>query len=175
MSPSTDVEKKAEGGSVALVGPTLDEIETSLVNGQDLEVRFQDPELAAQAIMLRILSAKTDEEAFTPTGTTSGRDLLGVPLEILANDSDNPLRAFPSQFEGEGPSFFIAFDAIRLDNGEKLTISTSSRNVLAALINGIRRGRFPERTMKFIPAERPTRAGYIPLWLVKADFDKEAA
>lgn len=167
LAKSTDIALRMEAG-VALTGDALDALANALVTGDEIEFTIQDPEQAAQAITMRILEAETDEEAFSPTGTTNGKELLGIPLEIHP-----PLRAFPSTLEGEGPKFFVVFDATRLDNGETVSISTGSRNTLAALINGVKRNRFPERTMKFLLADRPTKAGHYPLWLVKADFERE--
>lgn len=165
---SREVAVRMDAG-VALTEDSLDELANALVTGETITFGVADPEDAARAITMRILEAETDEEAFSPTGTTNGRELLGIPLEIHP-----PLRAFPSSLEGEGPQFFIVFEATRLDTGDRIAISTSSRNVLAALINGMKRQRFPERTMKFMEADRPTKAGFVPLWLVKSDYERES-
>lgn len=160
MSPSTDI------ATFEIIGTDLESLEAALASGKPLEIesRLQDPVEAARSIVLRILDAETDEQ-LTPTGATGGRQLLKVPLEIHP-----PLRVFPSQYEGEGPAWFVVFDAIRLDTGERVAVSTSSSNVLAALLNCIKRGRFPERKMMFVESDRPTKAGFVPLWLVPTNY-----
>jgi hypothetical protein len=170
MAESKALVKPDEAGAIAVVGTTLEALAHSLATGAPLELEIQDPALAAQAITIRILDAETDEQAFTPTGTVSGRELIGVPLEIHP-----PLRTFPSQFEGEGPPFFVVFNATRLDTGEAIAVSTSARNALAALVNGVKRDRFPGRQMMFWEPDHTTAAGYKPLWLVKTDYQGDGS
>lgn len=117
-----------------------------------------DPEAIAREIMEQIWNATTDEELVLVGQATPWQDLLGVPVEITS------FTWRKSQYD-QGAKVFFVIQATRLDDGERVVLTTSGKNVIMALANIARRDAFPFTGM-LQRSEKPTAAGYHPLWLV---------
>lgn len=117
-----------------------------------------DPEAIQREIMEQIWNASSDEELLLVGQATPWQDLLGVPVEVTH------FTWRKSQYD-QGAKVFFVVQATRLDDGEKLVLTTSGKNVIMALANIARRDAFPFRGM-LQKAEKPTANGYHPLWLV---------
>lgn len=133
-----------------LHGILMDELEPPEVS--------TDPEAIQREIMEQIWNATSDEELLLVGKATPWQDLLGVPVEIRG------FRWSKSQYD-QGAKVFFVVQAIRLDNGEPVVLTTGGKNVIMALANIAKRDAFP-----FVgalqEAEKPTAAGFKPLWLV---------
>lgn len=121
------------------------------------EVAQEDPEAISLAIVERILNAKTAEEVLTPNQVVHARDLIGVPLNVSG------IRWLESDFE-TGPGMYAIMDCVRVDTDSHLVVSCGGQNVLAQLWKLNDLGAFPARVV-IQQAPRPTKAGFLPLWL----------
>lgn len=123
-----------------------------------------DPEAIQREIMEQIWNATSDEELSLVGQATPWQDLIGVPVEITSFNWRK------SQYD-QGAKVFFVVRATRLDDGERLVLTTSGKNVIMALANIARRDAFPFRG-QLLKAEKPTAAGYHPLWLVPVEGRK---
>jgi hypothetical protein len=134
---------------------------TSQVLGRFLatatEVGQEDPEQIAMAIVERILNAKDVAEVLTPNQVVHARDIIGVPLNVTG------IRWLESDFE-TGPGMYAIMDCVRTDTEASLVVSCGGQNVLAQLWKLNDLGAFPCRVV-IQQASRPTKAGFLPLWL----------
>lgn len=135
----------------------LSELERILLTDEAVEV-VDDPEQMSKEIMAQLLGAESDEELENFGNAQGWRDLEGVPMLI------HNFRWRPSDFE-EGASVYFVVDATRLDEGERVILTTGSRNVLAQLTNLAKRGRLPGAVRQITKAKKATRGGFFPLML----------
>lgn len=143
----------------------LSELKEILLGKKAAEQIITDPEVITREIVAQILSADSDEE-LQINQATPWQDLAGIPVEI------HGFRWRPSSYE-EGAPVFVVVDANRMDNGDRVVLTTGSYNILAQLTNLAERERFPS-IWKLEVSTKATSRGYYPLWLVKATPDEEA-
>jgi hypothetical protein len=128
-----------------------------LVTGEfDTEV-IDDPDQISRQIIEELLSAETDEELERVGGAKGWMEYEGVPVEI------GGFRWRKSDYTEGAPIYLVVF-ATDMRDGERLTLTTGSKNVIAQLINLARRDRFPAVRM-LTRADKPTAKGFYPLWL----------
>jgi hypothetical protein len=128
-----------------------------LVTGEfDTEI-VDDPDAISRQIIEELLAAETDDELERGVGATGWIDYEGIPVEI------HSFRWRKSDYEQGAPIYLIVF-ATDLRDGEPVTLTTGSKNVIAQLINLAQRDRFPVVRM-LTRADKPTANGYYPLWL----------
>lgn len=139
---------------------SLDDLEAILLDDQhEIPPVADDPAEISKEIMAQLLAAESDEE-LDQVGTAVGlRDLLGVPLEL------HGFKWRPSSFE-EGQRVFFVLSATRMDTGERIVATTGSGNVLAQLVNRAKRGTLVGARVKAEQADKPTKSGFRPYWLV---------
>lgn len=122
-----------------------------------------DPEAIQREIMEQIWNATSDADLLMVGQATPWQELIGLPVEIAG------FTWRKSRYD-QGAKVFFVVQATRLDSGEKVVLTTSGKNVIMALANIARRDAFPF-VGKLMQAEKPTAAGYYPLWLVPVDRD----
>ena len=141
---------------------TLPAVEAALKTGAELpEMEPQDATEAARAIVARILDAPDVDAVFDQGKATSAVDVLDVPLLILN------IRWQRSEYEGEGSTVYALIDAERADNGDELTITCGSRNVMAQLYRLAQLGALGT-PVKIVRSEKATARGFKPMWLARA-------
>lgn len=127
---------------------------------RETPARITDPEETALAIVRQILEAPDAEAVLEMAGTTGARDMLGVPFRVRA------LRFMKSSFE-EGSPVFAVVDIIRKDTGESTVMTCGGTNVTAQLAR-LQQLDALDRDLQIVQTEKPTTAGYYPLWLQSA-------
>lgn len=151
MSQEIEVRKSSDLAQVT-------ELEQILLGEKEVPEVVDDPAQIQKEIMAQLLAAESDEE-LEQMGTAIGwRELLGVPIEL------HGFRWRPSAFEDGAPVFFVV-QGTRLDTGEKVVLTTGSGNVLAQLTNMARRGTLTGAVRMLEASDKPTKQGFIPLWL----------
>lgn len=134
----------------------LEIVEAAVRGNRDVELTVVSPDEAADAIVARILEATSAEEAFTPQKTTPAGELFGVPLEFTG------VQWLNSKYQ-EGAGVYALAQATRLDDGERLLVTTSARNALAQLLVCAKLGAFPQRGTFVEGGE--TTSGFRPQWI----------
>lgn len=147
----------------------LGELEKVLTDpNHELPPVADDPAEISREIIMQLLSAETDEELEQVGSAIGLRDLLGVPIQL------HGFKWRPSSFEEGQRVFFVVF-ATRLDTGERIVATTGSGNVLAQLCNRARRGTLLNAVVKAVQADRDTKQGFRPYWLVSAKNPEQTA
>lgn len=119
-----------------------------------------DPETVAKEIMERILSAETPEDVLGGNAPLHAKDVLTRPFLL------NAVRFMRSRFEN-GPGVFAVLEAEMGDSGEAVSITCSSRNVMAQAVALWKLDALP-RAVVIRQSDEPTAAGYNVLWLESA-------
>lgn len=162
--PSTDLVPQSKGMDVASLNELDDILRTGELNAEVID----DPDSISRSIIDQLLGADSDE-ALQDFGNAVGwRELLDVPVEL------HGFRWRPSEFE-QGAAIYFIVSATRLDTGDRVTLTTGSLNVLAQLSNMARRGTLVGGVWQLHQAEKATRNGFKPLWLVQPEGVREAA
>lgn len=117
-------------------------------------------EEAHRAIVQGILSADTVQDVLGQAGAVSLQDMLGEPFQL------RDMRLLKSSFE-EGPGVFGIFQCARPDDGSVFVATCGSQNVMAQALRLRELGALPVM-VKCEQSERPSAAGYHPLWLTAA-------
>jgi hypothetical protein len=143
----------------------LDDFDAIIQGEKAAEKIVSDPAVVQREIVAQILSAQSDDELQIGKATP-WQELLGVPVEI------HSFRWRESSYD-EGSPLFVVVDGFRMDNGEKVVLTTGGLNVLAQLSNMARREALPA-IWKLEVSEKQTARGFQPLWLVKATAAEEA-
>jgi hypothetical protein len=147
-----------------LVKLGIDEAEQALLTGEDLPGET-DPEQAAREIVMRLINAGTDEELNASLTAMGAQEVIGVPFVVHA------VRWHRSAFE-EGNPVFAVIDATLGVDGARVAVTCSSSNVMASLINLVRRDRLPASVV-IHKAEKDTARGFRPLRLQVLSLDGE--
>lgn len=146
---------------------SLDTLGGILTSGQQIEWDDTEDDGAeiARQIVAQILAADSNDEvlSLSDSEATGWGDLLGVPVELEG------FSARPSTFEGEGPGIFMVVYGTRLDEGERVVLTTGSLNIMAQLVNMAKRGELTGSIVAAKRSEKQTRRGFYPLWLVAAE------
>lgn len=123
----------------------------------DAVMAITDPDEAARAIVTRILGAQTADDVLKVAGTLSADDVLDQPMVV------HDVRWMKSAFE-EGAGAFGVVTITRGEDGQAETLTCGGRNVLAQLARLAELKALPVKC-KLTRADKPTSAGYYPLWL----------
>lgn len=146
---------------------SLDELDRILLGG-DLNVEVtDDPDAISREIVAQLLGAENDEE-LESFGDAVGWREFAVPKSQAANGVPMQIHGFrwrPSSYEEGAPVFFVV-QATRMDEGERVTLTIGSLNVLAQLSNMARRGTLVDAIRVLVEADKPTKRGFKPLWLM---------
>lgn len=146
---------------------TLDELERILVTNEQVETNEDDAEALSAEIVRQLLAAESDAE-LEQFGTATGwRDMLNVPVELEG------FSWRPSDFE-EGASIFFVVFGTRLDTGDRVVLTTGSRNIMAQLANMAKRATLTGAIREAVQSDRPTKRGFYPLWLRTPEQAKTA-
>lgn len=161
---STDLVPQSMGMDVA----SLDQLDEILRTGEmNIEV-IDDPDSISRSIIDQLLAADSDEQLQDFGNATGWRELLEVPIELRG------FRWRVSEYAEGAPIYFIV-SGTRLDTGDGVTLTTGSLNVLAQLSNMARRGTLVGGVWQLHEAEKATKAGFKPLWLVQPEQVRQAA
>lgn len=146
------------------------ELEKALLGEGELPDVSQDPEEAGRDILMRILYAENDDEAEQVNTAIGWAELAGIPIEIQG------FKWLPSTIEGSGTSMYIVVFGYRMDEYEEVALTTSSKNVIAQILNYAKRDKLPCIRMLEV-ADKPTKRGYYPQKLVStpAELERRAA
>lgn len=161
---TTDLVPATQGMEVA----SLDELDEILRTGEMNAEVVDDPDSISRSIIAQLLGADSDEALQDFGNATGWRELLDTPIEL------HGFRWRVSDYQEGAPIYFIV-SGTRLDTGERVTLTTGSLNVLAQLSNMARRGTLVGGIWQLHEAEKPTKAGFKPLWLVQPESVKTAA
>jgi hypothetical protein len=123
----------------------------------DAVMAITDPDEAARAIVTRILSAQTADDVLRVAGTLGADDVLGQPMVV------HDVRWMKSAFD-EGAGAFGVITITRGDDGQAETLTCGSRNVMAQIARLAQLKALPKEC-KLVRSEKPTSAGFYPLWL----------
>lgn len=137
----------------------LERFKEALLTGSVESSVVQDPQELARQIVAQLLAATSDAELEQFGNAVSWSDLQGVPVEI------RNFKWLESTFEGDGPPVYVVVTGTRLDNGDPVTLTNGSMNVMAALANMAERGTLVGAVRVLVEADKATRAGFKPLWL----------
>ncbi len=118
-----------------------------------------DSEAMSRAIVERIMSAETFDEAFRPQQLESWQEYLDQP--VLVRDVHFNRSAFE---DGQGAPIYAVVDIV-LRDGEVVTVTCGGRNVLTQLVKMLQKG-WQDQPVKL--NARKTGEGYTALWLVAA-------
>lgn len=157
----------APGGELAtrsFASTDLEHLQTLkdiLLTGElNVEV-IDDPGEISRGIVAQLLAAGSDEELENFGNAEGWREFMGVPFEL------HGFRWLPSDYAGEGGSaIYFVVQATNLESGERQTLTTGSMNVLAQLTNMAERGTLVGAVRMLTKAERDTKGGFRPYWLV---------
>lgn len=156
MSDATSTQEIAVRKSTDVA--QLDELEAMLLGTKDVPDVVDDPAEIQREIMAQLLDAKSDEELELVGQATGWRELPGVPMEL------HGFRWRPSTYEEGSPLFFVV-DAVRLDTGQRVALTTGSGNILAQLTNMARRGTLVGAIRALEISDTQTKQGFRPNWL----------
>lgn len=120
-----------------------------------------DPVEAQKEIVKRILAAESADQVLGGSDAIHARDVLDVPFELRG------VRFLRSSFEGSGPGIFAVMDAVLVTSGEVVAITCGGLNVMAQAAKLAQLGSLPA-DVKIVESDRPTAAGYRPMWLEAA-------
>lgn len=154
---------------------SLDRLNEILLTGELETEVIDDPAEISRQIVAQLLGADSDLALQSFGEAEPWGEYLDVPMEL------HGFRWRKSEFEGEGAPVYFIVDAIKLDDGSRRILTTGSMSVLAQLSNMARRGTLEGGVWMLHEAEKPTRSGYKPRWLVQtpeavqAAKDREAA
>lgn len=148
---------------------SLDQLDDILRTGEMNVEIVEDPAEISRGIVAQLLAADSDE-ALQDFGTAEPwGDYLDRPMEL------HGFHWRRSEFEGEGAPVYFIVAVTDLTDGVRRTLTTGSMSVLAQLSNMARRGTLVGGVWQLIEAEKPTRAGFKPRWLVQPDAVKANA
>jgi hypothetical protein len=136
-------------------------------DGEALPVA-SDPEAVSRAIVERILSAESFDEAFKPQQLAAWRDYLEMPVYVRGFHL-NPT-ALESSEGRTSPSVYAIVDIEPVDerNGAAMTVTCGGRNVLTQLVMMLQHkgDGWMDKPVKM--TSRQTSDNFQALWLVAA-------
>lgn len=141
-------------------------VEQAITTGELDMPEVESNEDAHRAIVARILAADTPEALLQMTNTTPLQDMEGIALEVT------DVRFMRSAYD-EGPPIYALVDAVNLETGEAVTITTGSLNVLAQLVAAKGKGWLPIRGVP--TPSKQTAAGFKAWWLAAPPAGLRAA
>jgi hypothetical protein len=126
----------------------------AILDGTPLAVEVGSPE-TARRIAAEIRQGETFEDIFGERSLPSWGDNLDHPFQVLG------FQLSPSGYD-QGSAVYAIVEAVDLETGETLRMSTGGRNVLSQLMTALERGMLPAE-LRMI-AKR-TGAGNDAYWL----------
>ena len=172
---ATDTKKDTPSTEIATVThsstdiASLDRLDEILLTGDAGVEIVDDPAELSRGIVAQLLAAPDDAALQAFGNAEPWGDYLEVPMEIRG------FRWRRSDFEGEGAPIYFIVDVTDMKDGTQRTLTTGSMSVLAQLSNMARRGTLVGGVWQLHEADKPTRAGYKPRWLVQPESVKAAA
>lgn len=159
----TDLATREAVSELANVDPMLVEVMQSLQTGKASVIDTEEltPEQQQLAIVARILRAQTLDEILGSFEATPIDQVLDQPMEIHA------VRWERSEYE-EGNPYYALIDAVLIDDGNRVTLTTGSTNILTQLVAMAARGYLPAKVIARQSA-KPTKRGYYPKHLERAE------
>lgn len=131
------------------------DMRAQLLGARPLETA--SPEDAAREIMMRIMEAKSVEDALSNQSIDGWQDYIGQPV-ILES-----MKLNSSTFE-EGPACYGVFSITVCATGERKIVTCGATNVLAQAIVIGELGGYPVR-VRLVESGRVTVNGFRPCWL----------
>ena len=128
---------------------------TTWYRAEGEDVPSIDGEAISAQMVARILSATSLEEIMRPVTTTDAESILNETL-VLRGYSKMPSTKKDSRLR-----FYLLLDCVNMD-GEPVTVSCGSANVMARTIALSRNGHLPAY-VAIVQSPRPTASGYYPL------------
>lgn len=127
----------------------------------EVTLTIQDPKVIQHQIIERILASEDADQVLQGRGVAlHGREVLGRPFTLTG------IRWLKSKY-GEGLPVFAVLEAVTLDDGQEVVITSSAGSVMAQAYRLWELGALP-KDVKIEEAETETAAGYRPQWLVTA-------
>ena len=108
-------------------------------------------------ILDNILRAQSPAELLNAGSSMPAEQIAGHPLRI------EEIRAAEST-QADGMDMYLHVDATLLRSGDRVTFSTGSRDVVVKLLLASRNGWLPMNA-KLVKADKPTAAGYYPMFI----------
>lgn len=125
----------------------------------------EDEEVVQRRILENLLRATKPEDVLRAGETMPSSEVLGIPLQVDA------IRASESGYD-EGPGRYLHVDATIIGNGDRITFSCGAQDVVLKLVRLHQKGWLPVRCV-LRKAEKPTKAGFYPVFLRMLDDDDE--
>jgi hypothetical protein len=151
----------AQPGVVARRG----ELERKLL--AQAEVVREDDADPYERILKQVLSAESADVVLTPTEVTQARDIVGVPIVVIAFELNE------SEFDAGSP-FYATITAILEPNGAPMPVNCGHRKVLAQLVRLQELDSFPI-ACQFIERGKSKIGGTPMLELTKWTDEQQAA
>lgn len=149
---STEISVRSSSDEAA-----LQEFKDILTGQSDPIEVADDPAEIQREILLQIMNATSDDGIYGVGNATGWREYEGVPVEIRG------FRWRPSSLD-EGSPVYVVVNAIVIDSGEVVVLTTGANTVLAQLYAFAKNGRLPgERVV--LEKGKQTASGYYPLQL----------
>lgn len=114
-----------------------------------------------ERILRSILASNSPEEILKAGASTPAEAILNIPIEILS------LHPADSTY-AEGPDKYLHLECRIVSNGDRITVSTSARDVVVKVLYMAMRGWLPHEAV-IVKGARPTAAGNWPLFLKDAE------
>lgn len=146
-------------GTELAVPIRTEQVVAAIVDGAQLP-EVESSEDGARNLALAILTAEDADAVLAVFDSASWRDLLDQPVEI------HGVKWRRSSFD-EGAPVFAIVDATTGEDGARVTLTTSGRSVMAALLRLDQLGAWPQR-VKLTESRKPTEKGYKALQLARA-------
>lgn len=110
--------------------------ELALIMGQ-VEMSVEDTEATINRLIMQTFEAEKVEDIFGGTGTVSSQEAVGWPLVVR----DYTLHR--SDFATDGHAVFMVVDAVRIDTGEVIALTTGAKRIMAQVVTAKARGVLP--------------------------------
>lgn len=148
---------KGEGPEVISVPEvdTMNELDIAQWYRDGSDTEPVDPAEIQREIVLRILSATTQEAIMQPVTTTVAEEVLGVPLLIRG------YRRMPSTKADSALKYYMLIDAVD-PFGETMNVTCGSINVMARLV-ALKANGFLPIIGAIVQSAKATASGYFPM------------
>lgn len=148
-----------ETPSVEVVVLNPDE-ELALIMGQ-VELAAEDSEATINRLIMQTFAAEKAEDIFGGSGTISSQDAVGWPLSVRGYTLHR------SDLAEDGPAVFMVVDAVRIDTGEVIALTTGSKRIMAQVVTAKARNVLPQNVVVVeVGAAKPGRARALMMTLL---------
>lgn len=159
---TTDVDKST-GDKVGIPG-NADEAMQLFRDHVSTLTAVEDVDVQAK-VLQAVLAATTAEDILRAGEALPAEQLLNIPIRVEG------IRASESGFV-DGADYYLHVDATIIGNGDKVTFSTGSSDVVMKLVAFSMRGLFPV-DCRIERAAKATANGFFPLFLRALDGDQK--